>query len=95
MIFPFQLLEHHPMTVAMKEGEGYLPLHLAVVYRADCELLEAVRDSYPSAALIPDAQSCLPVHYADGDSETLQILLASSAPLRKAGITSKFAQLTV
>lgn len=88
------LLEHHPMTATFKDRDGCLPLHLAVMHRANAALVQLLRDVYPSAVLLPDDSQMLPVHYTD-DTEIQQLLLASSTPLQKVGIRSNFAKLAV
>lgn len=93
-IVEFQFLEHHPMTATFKDRDGCLPLHLAVIYRADIEVIQLLKDVYPSSVLLKDDSGTLAVHYAD-DPAIQELLLTTSTPLLKAGIRSNFAKLAV
>jgi hypothetical protein len=81
------------MTATFKDKDGCLPLHLAVIYRSDIEVIQLLKDVYPSGVLIKDDAQMLAVHYTS-DPAIQQVLLSSATPLQKAGIRSNFAKLT-
>lgn len=71
-----------------------LPLHLAVFFHANYEIIEYVYKVYPSATLVADPEGHLPVHYAE-DAKTRRLLLESSAPMQSFGMSSSFAKCTL
>jgi hypothetical protein len=81
------------MTATFKDKDGCLPIHLAVIYRADMDIIQLLKDVYPSGVLVKDDSQMLPVHYAD-DPDIQRLLMSSSTPLQKIGIRSNFAKLT-
>jgi len=89
------ILDENPETVSQVDKEGNLPLHLAVGFNASYEVCEAVYNVYPTAALLPDSDGNLPVHYCDPSNDELyKMLFRSSKPLQRLGLSSSFAQFT-
>mmetsp|Transcript_33544 Transcript_33544/g.48666 ORF Transcript_33544/g.48666 Transcript_33544/m.48666 type:complete len:413 (+) Transcript_33544:12-1250(+) len=85
------LISRHPETVSLPDGDDNLPLHLAVYYNSSFEVIEALYNVFPSAALIQDSQGKLPISYAN-TADVKRLLMKASPPLIKAGLTDSFSR---
>jgi len=85
------LLRMNPETASLPDLNDSLPLHLAVFFNSSLEVVQAVYNVYPSAALVKDNTGRLPMHYCTLP-EVKKLLLSASAPLARAGITDSFSR---
>ena len=85
------MLEECPETVSHRDNAGDLPLHLAINLDASIEVIEAIYNVYPTAALLPDNKGNLPVHFAS-DPQVQSLLFGTSAQLKGVGVTSSFSK---
>jgi ankyrin repeat protein len=85
------LLKYNPETASLPDANDSLPLHLAVFYHSSIEVCTEIYNVYPSAALVRDAQGKLPIQYVN-NAEVKKLLMRSSPPLVKAGITDSFSR---
>jgi len=85
------MLDENPEAVSHRDTAGNLPLHLAITNDASIEVIEAVYNVYPTAALLPDNQGNLPVHFAT-DPAVQRLLFGTSAQLKNVGVTSSFSR---
>ena len=68
-----------------------MPLHLAVYYNSSYEVIKEIYEIYPSAALVKDGHGKIPINYVK-QADIKRLLLKSSAPLVKAGLTDSFSR---
>jgi hypothetical protein len=86
------ICEINPEIISYVDGRsGMLPLHLAIYYNANYEVIEYIYNIYPSGALVKDNTGKLPIHYVR-DANVKKLLMKSSPPLVKVGITDNFAR---
>ncbi len=85
------LLSVSPEVAALPDRYDSLPLHLAVFHNSPYEVIEYIYNIYPSAALIKDNQGKLPIHYVS-NAQVKKLLMKSSPPLVKAGLTDTFSR---
>jgi ankyrin repeat protein len=85
------LLSVGPEVAALPDRYDCLPLHLAVFHNAPYEVIEYIYNIYPSAALMKDSDGKLPIHYVS-NAQVKKLLMKSSPPLVKAGLTDTFSR---
>lgn len=85
------LLACNPETASLPDASDSLPLHLAVFHNSSIDVVTELYNVYPSAALVRDANGKLPIQYV-ANAEVKRLLMKSSPPLVKAGITDSFAR---
>lgn len=89
------LLYYNPESAALTDIHDTLPLMMAVYFNSSYEVIELLYNVYPSAALIPDPQGKLPVHYANDRLDVRKLLMRASPPLARAGLTDTFSRFTI
>jgi ankyrin repeat protein len=87
------LIEHNPETVAMTDKEGSLPIHLAVYFNSNIEIIELLVSTYPSGSLLRDNFNKLPLHYTEDPKVQRLLMGTGAAPLRELGVTNSFLKL--
>ena len=85
------LLSVNPEVAALPDRNDSLPLHLAVFHHSPYEVIEYIYNIYPSAALQRDSEGKLPIHYVTS-AAVKKLLMKSSPPLVKAGLTDTFSR---
>jgi ankyrin repeat protein len=85
------LLSVNPEIAALPDRHDSLPLHLAIFHNSPYEVIEYIYNIYPSAALIKDNEGKLPIQYVTNAS-VKKLLMKSSPPLIKAGLTDTFSR---
>lgn len=87
------ILNFNPEVAALPNRNNSLPLHLAVFYQCNFEVVQYIHSVYPSATLVRDNQGNMPIHYTNSSNlEVKQLLLQASPQLAKAGITTTFSR---
>lgn len=81
----------NPEVLTYADREDRIALHLAIYYHASYELIEYIYNIYPSAALVKDSYGKLPIHYVQ-NANVKKLLMKSSPPLLKVGITDSFSR---
>lgn len=89
------LLQVNPEIAALPDENNMLPLHLAVYNRCSYEVVEYVYNIYPSAVLVKDRYECIPIQYVTDDADVRRLLMKTSKPLARAGITDSFSRFTM
>lgn len=85
------ILNFNPEVAALPDRNDSLPLHLAVFHHCTYEIVEYIYNIYPSAALVKDNHGKVPIQYVN-NAEVKKLLLKSSPPLVRAGITDTFSR---
>lgn len=57
------LYQKYPDAIQMVDGQGRLPLHVAVMHGADVSILQALVSYYPESVSQVDGRGQLPLHY--------------------------------
>jgi hypothetical protein len=87
------ILKFSPETFSFPDSKDFLPLHLSTFHNSAYEIVDLIYHVYPSAALVKDGDGKLAIQYVM-NAKVKKLLLKSSPPLIKAGVTDSFSRFT-